>query len=163
MASQEHQACLLLGSNIEPEKNLPRGVELLQQKVAVTRSSSVWQTAPVGFEGPDFLNLALLVSTFHNASELKERILRPLEARMGRVRTADKNAPRPIDFDIIIFDGQLLDPNLFLYAHRAVPVAEILPGYRSVQGLTLAEVASELSKTALIHLKSDVFIGIQRG
>ncbi len=91
----------------------------------------------MGTTGPDFLNLALLVTTSLEAGELKEKVLRPLEAQLGRLRSADKNAPRPIDLDIIIFDDLLLDPNLLLYAHRAVPVAEILPDYRSSQGIPL--------------------------
>jgi len=158
MTLPEHQACLLLGSNIEPEKNLPLGVELMLQHVAIVRSSSVWQTPPVGFDGPDFLNLALLITTSMNARELKEKVLRPLEAQLGRVRSTNKNAPRPIDFDIILFDGQLVDPNLFLYAHRAVPVAEILPDVRSPNGDPLKKIADELSKTTPIRLKPDVLI-----
>jgi 2-amino-4-hydroxy-6-hydroxymethyldihydropteridine diphosphokinase len=159
MSSPRHQVCLLLGSNIQPEKSLARGIELLRQKVMIVRSSSVWESPPVGSTGPDFLNLALLVSTSLEAGELKEKVLRPLEAQLGRVRSSDKNSPRTIDLDIILFDDLLVDPNLFLYAHRAVPVAEILPAYRSSQGLTLAEVASELARTTPIRLKPDVLVG----
>ncbi len=159
MSSPRHQVCLLLGSNIQPEKNLARGIELLRQKVMVVRSSSVWESPSVGSTGPDFLNMALLVTTSLEAGELKEKVLRPLEAQLGRFRSADKNAPRTIDLDIILFDDRLVDPDLFLYAHRAVPVAEILPGYHSSQGLTLAEVASELARTTPIRLKPDVLAG----
>ena len=153
-----HQACLLMGSNIQPGKNLALGVDLLRQKVAILQLSSVWETASVGSGGPDFLNLAVLIRTSLDAEELKDKILRPLEAQLGRVREADKNAPRTIDLDIILFDGQLLDPNLFRYAHRAIPVAELLPDYRSDQGESLAEAASRLAKKTSILLKPDVQI-----
>ncbi len=159
MSSPRHQVCLLLGSNIQPEKSLPQAIRLLRQKVNILRSSSVWESAPVGTTGPDFLNLALLVTTSLEAGELKEKVLRPLEAQLGRLRSAEKNAPRTIDLDIILFDDLLVDPNLFLYAHRAVPVAEILPDYRSSQGVTLGEFASELARTTPIRLKSDVLVG----
>ena len=159
MTASEHQACLLLGSNLRPGVNLAKGIELLGHKVTVVRSSSVWETPAVGFDGPDFLNLAILVTTPLEAGELKEKILRPLESQLGRIRSANKNAPRPIDLDIIIFDGQLLDPDLWLYAHRAIPVAEILPDYRSSRGDTLKEVASELAKTNPVRLKMDVLVG----
>ncbi len=156
-----HQACLLLGSNIQPGKNLALGVDLLKQKVTILQLSSVWETASVGSGGPDFLNLAVLIRTPLEALELKEKILRPLEAQLGRVREADRNAPRTIDLDIILFDGQLLDPTLFRYAHRAIPVSEILPDFRSDQGEILAEAASRLAKKTFIRLKPDVQIDRQ--
>jgi 2-amino-4-hydroxy-6-hydroxymethyldihydropteridine diphosphokinase len=158
MMAIEHQACLLLGSNIHPEKNLVQGLELLGKEVKIMRFSSAWETPAVGSAGPDFLNAAVLITTLMEAGELKEKVLRPLEAKLGRVRSADKNAPRPIDFDIILFDGQLLDPSLWHYAHRAVPVAEILPGYRSERGELLSEAASDLAKITPIHLKPGVLI-----
>ena len=158
MTAKRHQACLLLGSNIRPGENLALALELLGQNVTVIRRSSVWETLAVGSAGPDFLNLALLVETPLDAPDLKEKVLRPLETQLGRVRTADKNAPRPIALDIIIFDDRLLDPGLWRYAYRAVPVAELLPAYRSTRGDTLGEVASELAKTTPVRLKPDVLV-----
>jgi 2-amino-4-hydroxy-6-hydroxymethyldihydropteridine diphosphokinase len=159
MTVRVHQACLLLGSNIQPEKNLASAVQLLRRKAAILRISSVWETPSVGSTGPDFLNLALLITTpLEQAGDLKKKLLRPLEARLGRVRSADKNAPRPIDIDIILFDGRLLDPNLWRYAHRAVPVVELLPDYRSPQGDILGKVASQLAETTPIRLRPDVRI-----
>ena len=158
MTTQAHTACLLLGSNIQPEKNLALGVALLRQKFSLIRLSSVWETCPVGSDGPDFLNLAVLISTPLEAGELKEKLLRSLEAQLGRVRRVDKNAPRPIDIDIVIFDGMLFDSSLWRYVHRAVPVAEILPDYLSSQGDCLKVVASRLAKMTPIRLRSDVQI-----
>ncbi len=155
-----HQVYLLLGSNIQPEENLVRGMDLLRQKVKIVRSSSVWESPPVGSVGPDFLNLAVLISTPLEAVELKEKILRPLESELGRLRSVDKNAPRTIDLDIILYDDRLIDPNLFNYAHRAVPMAELLPELLSPQGSTLAEIASTLAKTTSIRLKPGVLAGI---
>ena len=161
MTAAEHQACLLLGSNIQPEKNLTLGLDLLRNMVTISRISSVWETPSVGSSGPDFLNLAVLITTPLKASELKAQVLRPLEKQLGRMRSANKNAPRTFDADIILFDDRLLDQNLWRYAHRAVPVAEILPGYLSNQGDTLQNVAAELAKTALIRLRPDVLVDNQ--
>ena len=158
MTALEHQACLLLGSNIQPEKNLTSGLNLLRNMVTISRLSSVWETPSVGSSGPDFLNLAVLITTPLKASELKAQVLRPLEKQLGRVRSANKNAPRTFDADIILFDDRLLDQNLWSYAHRAVPVAELLPDYPSSRGDTLKDVASELAKTTLIHLRPDVLV-----
>ena len=158
MTAEEHQVCLLLGSNIQPEKNIVEGVNLLRARATLVCSSSVWETPSEGAAGPNFLNLSLLITTPLPADELKETILRPIEAQLGRVRSADKNAPRPIDLDIVFFDGHLLDPTLWLYAHRAVPVAEIFPEVRSDQGLLLKNVAAQLAKTNPIRLRADVRI-----
>jgi 2-amino-4-hydroxy-6-hydroxymethyldihydropteridine diphosphokinase len=161
MTAPEHQACLLLGSNIQPEKNLTLGLNLLRNMVTISRLSSVWETPSVGSSGPDFLNLAMLITTPLNASEFRTQILRPLEKKLGRVRSANKNAPRTFDADIILFDDLLLDRNLWSYAHRAVPVAEILPNYPSDRGDTLQDVAAELAKTALIRLRPDMLVDNQ--
>ena len=158
MIALEHQACLLLGSNIQPEKNLTSGLNLLRNMVTISRLSSVWETPSVGSSGPDFLNLAVLITTPLKASELKAQVLRPLEKQLGRVRSANKNEPRTFDADIILFDGLLLDQNLWSYAHRAVPVAEILPDYPSSRGDTLKDVAAGLTKTTLIRLRRDVLV-----
>lgn len=153
-----HQACLLLGSNIEPEVNILKALDLLQEKLNVLQASSVYQSASVDCCYPDFLNLALLVETALTAGPLKEQVLRPLEAHMGRVRTEDKNAPRPIDFDVIIFDGAVVDPALWQHAHRAVPVAELFPDVRSETGETLKRIADRLAQSTPVQLRKDIAI-----
>ena len=77
---------------------------------------------------------------------------------MGRVRTADKNAARPIDLDIILFDGLILDPTIWLFAHRAVPMAEIQPDIRSEVGETLKEVAAKFMSEGSIRLRQEVIL-----
>jgi 2-amino-4-hydroxy-6-hydroxymethyldihydropteridine diphosphokinase len=155
-----HQVCLLLGSNIQPEQNIPRAVNLLQEKLTVLRVSSIWESPSVDCCYPDFLNLAVLVLTDLDADALKEQVLRPLEARLGRVRTEDKNASRTIDFDIIISDEKLLDPALWQHAHRAVPVAEILPDYRSETGEALKDAALRLSHSTPIWVRQDISLSL---
>jgi 2-amino-4-hydroxy-6-hydroxymethyldihydropteridine diphosphokinase len=156
MTEQRYPVCLLLGSNIQPERNIALAIDRLRKMAQIIQISSVWETPSVGFAGPNFLNLAVVISTPLEAGELKEQVLRPLEAELGRVRTADKNSPRTMDLDIILFDGQLLDPNLWRFAHLAVPVAEIMPNYRSSQGESLSQVALRLAETARIDLRPDV-------
>lgn len=151
-----HQVCLLLGSNIEPAINLPKAVHLLQEQVTVVQASSTWESASVDCCYPDYLNIALLLTTPLEAKPLKERVLRPLEARMGRVRTDDKNASRPIDFDIILFDGVVLDPTLWQHAHRAIPISELFPEIRAETGETLKAVANRLAQATPVKLRKDI-------
>jgi len=155
-----HQACLLLGSNIEPEQNIPRAVNLLQEKLTILQHSSVWESASVDCCYPDYLNLALVVSTQMDAMELKEQQLRPLEACMGRVRTEDINASRQIDFDIILFDGELQDPDLWQLVHLAVPVAEIFPEFRHDTGEMLKDIAARLAQSTPIQIRKDIHISL---
>jgi 2-amino-4-hydroxy-6-hydroxymethyldihydropteridine diphosphokinase len=158
MRNIKHQTCLLLGSNIEPEVNIPQAVSLLQEKLTILRVSSVWQSASVDCCYPDYLNLAVLVSTDLDAEQLKEQVLRPLETRMGRVRTEDRNASRTIDIDIILFDGQVIDPGLWQHVHQAMPVSEIYPGCRDELGRILKETARSLAMSTPIQLRQDVAI-----
>jgi 2-amino-4-hydroxy-6-hydroxymethyldihydropteridine diphosphokinase len=160
MNTPAHQACLLLGSNIEPEQNIPRAVLLLNERLTLLQVSSVWESTSVDCCYPDFLNMALLVSTPLEAEQLKQQVLRPLEAQMGRVRTADKNASRQIDIDIILFDGALLDPTLWQYAHRAVPVSELFPDYASEAGVALKDVARRLAQSTPLQIRKDVSISL---
>ena len=154
----EHQACLLLGSNIQPDRNLPLAIACLRNCLIILRISSVWETPPVGSAGPSFLNAALLATTPLKQKELKFQILTPLEAQMGRLRSADKNAARPIDLDIILFDRLILDPTLWHFAHRAVPVAEIQPDIHSEDGETLKEAAAKFMSDGSIRLRPDVVL-----
>lgn len=158
MMVSQHQACLLLGSNIQPERNLPLAIDQLQKHLTILRISSVWETPPVGSAGPSFLNAALLAQTPLKQKTLKLQILTPLEAKMDRLRSADKNAPRPIDLDIILFDGLILDPTLWLFAHRAVPMAEIQPDICSEAGETLKEAAAKFMSEGSIRLRPDVVL-----
>jgi len=154
----EHQVCLLLGSNIQPERNLKLATDLLQNRLTILRISSVWETCPVGSAGPNFLNAALLVQTALDQNTVKLHILTPLEARMGRLHSADKNAARPIDLDIILFDRLILDPTLWNFAHRAVPVAEILPDLCSEAGRSLKEAAAKFMSEGSIRLRQEVIL-----
>src|SRR5688500_11861781 len=153
MKQAMHQVCLLLGSNIQPEKNIPLAVNLLQKQLTILQASSVWETKAVGSDGANFLNAALLALTSLEAEILKEQVLHPLEAHLGRLRTRDKNAPRTIDLDILLFDQQLLDPGLWQYAYRAIPVSEVLPDYQSETGEHLKDAALRLANTMPIWVR----------
>ncbi len=161
MSAALHHTCLLLGSNIEPEINIPRAVDLLQEKVTILKLSSIWESASAYCCYPDFLNMAASVSTGLSAAELKRQILRPLEAQMGRVRTEDKNASRTIDIDIIMFDEKVMDPDLWTHVHRAAPVAELFPNTVSESGERLKDTARRLAAVTPIQARPDISITLQ--
>lgn len=113
----------------------------------VAAVSQVWKTPAVGPAGPDFLNAALCVWSPFPPEVLKTEILRPIETRLGRRRTANKYAPRPIDLDILMVDGQVYEMQVWEQAFLAVPLADLLPDYANPRtGETLAQAAARLSR-----------------
>lgn len=139
-----HNAYLVLGSNISPEENILRAISLLKACVPVQAVSTTWETPPVGTTGLNFFNTAVHLTTHLACEQLKTRILRPIEFQLGRVRTEDKSAPRPIDLDVILFDGEVLDSRLWSQAYLAVPLAELLPDLRHAEtGKSLARLARD--------------------
>lgn len=149
-----------LGANINGEHNLREAVRLLALCCRLVAVSPVYETAPVGnTEGPNFLNAAALVETDLTAAELKVRVLQVIERELGRVRTADKNAPRTIDLDIALFGDRVLDlgprhvpdPDILCYPHIAVPLAELAPTLPHPEdGRTLQEIARSLPSGGLV-------------
>jgi 2-amino-4-hydroxy-6-hydroxymethyldihydropteridine diphosphokinase len=154
-----HHAYLSLGSNIEPEAHLPRAVQSLRKHGRVETMSTVWESESVGFDGPNFLNLCLLFITHWPPHELKERIIRPIEAELGRVRYAEKNAPRTIDLDIVLFDDRPLNVDFWNYAFVVVPLAELIPDFpHPVSGEKLSRVSAQVRNQVWIVPRRDVVI-----
>src|SRR5512142_1008004 len=125
--SKPHDVYLSLGSNIDPEANLPRAIEMLRMYGRVKDISGVWESHAVGSDGPNFLNASVLLETDVPPAELKQRLTLPIETAMGRVRTADKNAPRPIDLDVMLVDGQPFNLDRWDSAFVLLPIAQLLP------------------------------------
>ena len=158
--AKSNHVFVALGSNINPERNLPEAVRLLSLRCRLVAVSPVYETAPVGkTDQPSFLNAAVLIETELGAPELKTRVLQRIEQELGRVRTADKNAPRTIDLDITLFNDEALDighrhipdPDLLRYPHIAVPMADLAPEYvHPESGQTLKEIARGMSSAGLV-------------
>lgn len=164
---QYNTVYLSLGSNIEPVNNLKAALEMLAAKTRLIAVSSVWETEPVGLAGqPNFLNAAAIVETDLTAEQLKQQVLTPIEQSLGRVRQADKNAPRPIDLDIMLFNRQIFelgsrhipDPEIIERAFVAIPLAEIAPNYQHPElAQTLAEIAGGFTiESKTMRLRSDI-------
>jgi 2-amino-4-hydroxy-6-hydroxymethyldihydropteridine diphosphokinase len=143
-----------LGSNLEPEHNLPAAIRLLAERTRVAEVSSAWSTTPVGPAGQlPFVNAAVRLRTALSPGKLKHELLRDVERRLGRVRTADRFAPRPIDLDLVIYGGQSVSldgqeiPELDLVSqvHVALPASEVAPHWlHPASGETLLSIADRL-------------------
>jgi 2-amino-4-hydroxy-6-hydroxymethyldihydropteridine diphosphokinase len=144
-------AFLSLGSNIRPEENLPKAIEMLAHTSRLVAVSTVWETLPLGVTAqPNFLNAATLVETDHSAKVFKQEVIRRIEDELGRARSGDKFGPRPIDIDIMLFNDQIFeldnhhipDPELLERPFVAIPLAELAPDYQHPEtGQTLRDIA----------------------
>ena len=143
---------LLIGSNIEPFRNILLAIEEIKTNFIIVSHSSIWETKPIGSGGSNFLNIAITISTDLDYASLKFGSLRIIESKLGRVRTPDKFAARPIDIDIIL-DGDIIrDENIWKYAYAAVPVAELVPNLtHPITHQKLSDIASDLTKTSWIN------------
>lgn len=143
-----------LGSNVEPERHLPEAVRLLAERANVVAVSSAWATAAVGPPGqPSFVNAAVLLRVDVPPRRVKPELLRPVEAALGRIRTADRFAPRTLDLDFVAWEGgelrgeglELPDPDLPHQAHVALPASEVAPKWVHPQTAeTFAAIAARL-------------------
>ena len=105
-----NRAYLSLGSNIEPETHLPSAVRKLAAYGRVAAVSRVWETAPVGFsDQPNYLNAAVLLETTLSAREICLEAIPQIERDLHRIRNPEnKNAPRTIDVDLVLFNREIL-------------------------------------------------------
>jgi 2-amino-4-hydroxy-6-hydroxymethyldihydropteridine diphosphokinase len=126
-----HQAYLSLGSNIQPEANLPQAIDLLHAYGEILKISNAWESKAVGSDGPNYLNACVLFVTPLFLVELKEKIIHPIEAKLGRRRSKDKYAPRTIDIDMILFDDQSCNDKFWTLAFVVIPLAEIYPKFQN--------------------------------
>jgi 2-amino-4-hydroxy-6-hydroxymethyldihydropteridine diphosphokinase len=138
-----HRVVVSLGSNIDKERNLPAAVRLLAASpvASLVAVSPIYETASVDAgDTPPFFNAAVVLLTTQTAAELKDGLLSDVERALGRVRTADRNAPRTIDLDIALYDDDAFDytpadgrprrvpdPDLIRFRHSLQPVADLLP------------------------------------
>ena len=160
---ESHLAYLNLGSNIQPETNLPEALKLLLNYGAILKISNVWESEPVGTEGANYLNACILFKTTHTKKELKEQVIHPVEKQLGRRRSRDKFAPRPMDIDIVLFDDAPTGASVWKLAYVVVPLAEIYPNYRIPQlGKTVIEIATHLRQEVWLEMRPAVITTMSR-
>lgn len=124
-----------LGANIGDRwANLKLALKLLGERIDITHVSSVYETEPVGFEEqPPFLNAVCIAQTDIEPCQMLS-LIKGIEVSMGR-KAGFRNAPRPIDIDILLYGDLVLhDPELTIphprMAERAfvlLPLVEVAP------------------------------------
>ena len=158
MTEKIHDVYLNLGSNIEPEHHLQEAVRLLGEHGQVCALSNAWQSHAFWSDGPDFLNACILFQTPLEPDELLKRVIRPIEAALGRERGPDENAPRTIDIDIVLFNDEPIGEDYWSHPFVVVPLAELLPDFHHPNDRErLHKVAKRMRRQTWIVACPDVF------
>jgi 2-amino-4-hydroxy-6-hydroxymethyldihydropteridine diphosphokinase len=149
-------AYIAFGSNLGDRlAHLDRALTELRRRpgVAVTRVSSVYETAPVGGpagQGP-YLNAVVEVRASLAAAALLHLLL-DVESDLGRVRE-ERDGPRTVDLDLLLYDDVVRDdpeltlphPRLHQRLFVLQPLAEIAPGLiHPVFKRTIADLLGDL-------------------
>lgn len=138
---------LSLGSNVDPQRHLAAALDELHARFGPLVVSPAYRTKSVGFDGPDFVNLAVGLDTDLSPRDLNDW-LHALEDRHGRRRDVPRFSDRTLDLDIVFYDrlvtegpGHLQIPRDELkHAFVLRPMADIAPGFvHPLTGLSMAE------------------------
>lgn len=124
---------LSLGTNLgDKESNLKHALLLLSEEVKILKTSSLYETEPVGFKDqPWFLNMVFEGDTDLSPSDLL-CFTKSIESEMKRIKTI-VNGPRIIDIDILLYDDEKIEtenliiphPRMLERAFAMVPLYEI--------------------------------------
>ena len=148
------RVAVALGSNLgERRGHLEYAIAALRRDLTSLTASSFIETEPAGVEPgqPLYLNAAVVGMTQLSPRELLDRLL-GIERERGRERPYAM-APRTLDLDLILYDGEVVDePGLSIPHPRfrerefvLAPLAEIAPEMVDpVTGRTVKELYSEL-------------------
>jgi 2-amino-4-hydroxy-6-hydroxymethyldihydropteridine diphosphokinase len=141
------RAYLSLGSNVEPERHLRAALAELRARYGPLDVSPAYRTRAEGFDGPDFVNLAVGLDSDLDPIALHEW-LHALEDRHGRRRDVPRFSDRTLDVDIVLFGDRIVDGPGAPRIPRAEldqpfvlkPLADIAPDVVDpLSGRTLAE------------------------
>ena len=156
---------IALGANLpsaagRPEDTLRAAlVSLGARGITVERQSGFYASeAWPNPADPPFVNAAVAVRTSLGPADLL-RVLHEVEADFGR-KSGPRNAPRPLDLDLIDYDGriehgvpELPHPRMETRAFVLVPLWEIAPDWRHpVSGQTIAELMAGISPAKVTPL-----------
>ena len=101
---------LSLGSNKGDKlKTLQNAINDIAENIgAIQKISSVYKTSSWGYEGEDFYNICIGVSTYLQPENLLKKLL-GIENKYGRQRKKTNGySDRKIDIDILLFDNEII-------------------------------------------------------
>lgn len=129
------QIFISLGTNIDRELYVEKGLTALAQQFGQLTLSSLFESEAVGFSGSPFFNMVIGANTNQSLDEVAA-ILRKIEFDHGREKDAKKFSPRTLDLDLLLYD------NVIATTPAQIPREEIV--HNAFVLCPLAEIASHL-------------------
>ena len=136
-----HEKTVLIGigSNKGDKLNhLQMAVDAIHTQIgSIHQISKLYQTPALGFEGDDFINGCLKVSTLLDASKVLDKLL-AIEQSLGRIRHEDgQYHSRTIDLDLLFYDSLILKSERLELPHPRLqerlfvlqPLVDIAPDF----------------------------------
>ncbi|HEX4159271.1 MAG TPA: 2-amino-4-hydroxy-6-hydroxymethyldihydropteridine diphosphokinase [Rhizomicrobium sp.] len=152
---------IALGANLPSPKGPPAatlravlaefpGAGIMVRAIAPFYTSRAWPDA----NDPPYINSVVRVETVHDPARLLAAV-KEMERAFGRI-SGPRNAPRPLDLDIVDYDGRVEEgppalphPRLHERGFVLVPLGVIAPGWRHpVSGLSVGELIDALPPEA---------------
>ena len=102
-----------IGSNIDAHKNIAKGKLLLETVYPQVLFSRSFESASIGFDGDNFINLVAKISLVDgdlSAVQLLDdlvKLLKNIENKLGRARGGEKFSSRVMDIDILLFGDRV--------------------------------------------------------
>ena len=128
------RAYVALGSNIEPQKYLQQGLNLLAEQFSLLRMSRIYRTPPWGYlsQAP-FWNAVLELETQITPPKLLAALLE-VESRCDRQRSIP-NGPRTLDLDLLLHGTAKIESEALVLPHPRLhergfvlqPLCDLLP------------------------------------
>lgn len=146
-----------LGANLgEPILSFRSAIKALDvlDGVKVSARSSLYQTAPIGPDQPDYINAAVRLECALEPLALLRRCLE-IERAHGRDRAKEiRFGPRTLDLDLLYFEGAEIEseeltlphPRLHERAFALTPLLEIAPELSARYEAALAQLAQDIRR-----------------
>ena len=124
-----------VGSNVDPEENVARALQLLDSELRVRGVSTFYRTPALERPlDPPFVNGVIEVGDATGPLETRA-LLKGLEHTLGRTRPDDRYGPRTLDLDLLLHGDQVLSsgavklphPDIGARAFVAIPLLELAP------------------------------------
>ncbi len=123
-----------VGSNIGREVHIRAAVSALAQRYGELVLSSVYETRPVGFDGPDFYNMVVGFETEEHPLAIVGA-LKAVEVEHARDRAAPRFADRTLDLDLLLYGDRVVqEPRLSLPRSEIVEHAFVLAPLAELAG-----------------------------
>jgi 2-amino-4-hydroxy-6-hydroxymethyldihydropteridine diphosphokinase len=162
----EEQVYVAMGSNLgDRDAHLAAGLAALRasEGIEVVAVSPLYETDPIGPppQGP-YLNGAIQLSTSLDPHVLLKRLLE-IEAEQGRTRGADRNAPRTLDLDLLLYgERKWVEPDLEIPHPRLAerpfvlePLCDLAADFiHPVLGETIEALALRVRDPAAVRLRT---------